>query len=267
MTATATESSAYHRTGAMVKSALGYGAYMGRNLNQLLLGDNDHSRCRAEDDINKLLTGYPRNHNYRVLKKKLFPSFRLYDRLRLVTRLYPDELESFLDVGCCRGFYVMDAAQRSHCRISVGIDIHEPFISTADRVGQYLGIENANFHLASLGDVAEKPEAYGGPFQTVLLIGTYHYLFWGSFLSSTAYYSHREILARLYQICTDRLIISARLEVDRLPDGIREKAKQFSGEIAYSTEDFLENAEEFFQIYHVDYLGAYPLFVMHKKKP
>lgn len=265
MTTIAAKATFRYRTSTTIKSILGYGIHIGRNLNGLLPTDSRSASQRTKKELNKLLRGYPRNHNYWIGKKKLFPSFRLYERLRLVTQFYPEQLESFLDVGCCRGFYVLEAAQRPHCQIAVGIDIHEPFISTGEKLKQYLNMKNANFHLARLDEVAKEPEAYGGPFQTVLLIGTYHYLFWGSFLCPTAYYSHREILARLFNICADRLIFSARLEVDRLPDGTREKAKQFSSEIAYSTEDFLENAKEFFHVNQVGYLGAYPLFLMFKK--
>lgn len=254
-----------YKMNAKIQSTLGYGALLGRNFRVFLPLDSEPSLKTLEKDLNRLLTGYPNNHNYRVYKKKLFPSFKLYQRLRLVTSFYPKELESFLDVGSCRGFYVMEAAQRPHCQISVGIDIHNPFISAANKVKEYLDINNVNFHFATLDEVANRPEAYGGPFQTVLLIGTYHYLFWGSSLCPVAYRSHQEILFRLSQICTHRLIFSARLEVDRLPRDFKEKIQTVGNDIKYSTDDFLKSAEEFFEVHKVGYLGTYPLFVMLKK--
>jgi hypothetical protein len=50
--------------------------------------------------------------------------------------------------------------------------------------------------------------------------------------------NHHEILRRLSRICTDRLIFSGQLEIDRLPRIEKEKAKA-SGKIAqYNTDYF-----------------------------
>lgn len=266
MSDTAIETSLSYRTNATIKSILGYGMYRRRNFKCLLPLYTGSGSNRIEKEINKLLSGYPRNHNYKIHNKKLLASFRLYERLRLVTQLYPEHLESFLDIGCCRGFYVLEASQRMNCKTAVGIDVYEPFVSTANKVRQYLDVQNASFYLTSLDKVAYKPEAYGGPFQTVLLIGTYHYLFWGSSLCPTAYYNHWEILSQLFQICTDSLIFSGRLEVDRLPDSVKEKAKMSGNQVDYTTADFLKNAEKLFQVCKAGYLGTYPLFIMSKKK-
>ncbi len=79
----------FYRTNAKIRSIAGYGALLARNLNGFLPLDSDSSSNRLEKELNPLLTGYPRNHNYRIYKKKLFPSFKLYERLRLVVSLYP----------------------------------------------------------------------------------------------------------------------------------------------------------------------------------
>ena len=220
-----------------------------------------------EKDLNQLLVGYPHNHKYAVHKKKLLPSFQLYERYRLVSSLIPEGMTSFLDIGSCKGFYCMDAAMRSGCRTATGVDIHEPFISTSKKVRDHLGIKNADFFLAELEDIARSPESYNGPFQTVLLIGTYQYLFWGSGLSPHAYYSHREILLRLSRICTDTVILSARLETRWLSSGVRQKARLLGDKVTYTTDDFIEKAEEFFHIKLAGFLGKYPLLVMKKKSP
>ena len=246
------------KVNAKIRSVLGYWA-----LRRSFDGD---SPSESENRLNELLCGYPRNHNYRICNNKLAPGLRLYERLRLVNSACPQKLESFLDIGCCRGFYVAKAAGQPDCHISVGIDVHEPFISAAEKVKQSLKLTNAYFYLATLDDLAGRLEDYGGPFQTVLNIGTYHYLFWGSSLSPNAFYSHREILSRFDKICTDRVIFSARLEVNRLPDGVREKARQHKNVGAYNTADFLKSAQEFFDVRKVGYLGTYPLLVMSRKK-
>ena len=164
------KASVFYRTNAKIRSIAGYGALLARNLNGFLPSDSDSSSTRLEKELNPLLAGYPRNHNYRIYKKKLFPSFKLYERFRLVASLYPEKLESFLDIGSCRGFYAMDAAQRPNCRISAGVDVHEPFISISNKVREYLDIKNVDFHFATLDELSSRPESYGGPFQTVLLI-------------------------------------------------------------------------------------------------
>jgi hypothetical protein len=159
----------------------------------------------------------------------------------------------------------MEAAQRPNCQISAGVDVNEPFISISNKVREYLDIKNVDFYFATLDELSSRPEAYGGPFQIVLIIGVYHYLFWGSHISPLSYHNHREILARLSQICTDRLIFSARLEVNMLPNGIKQKAKILGNKVRYNTADFLRSAEEFFEVHKAGYMGKYPLFVMLKK--
>ncbi|MCK5707518.1 MAG: class I SAM-dependent methyltransferase [Candidatus Aureabacteria bacterium] len=218
-----------------------------------------------EKDLNQLLVGYPHNHNYAVYKKKLFHSFQLYERYKLVSSAFPEKLTSFIDIGSCKGYYVLNAAMQQSCKISTGVDIHKPFISISKKVKDHLEIKNASFFLGYLEDICDNPQSFGGPFQTVLLIGTYQYLFWGSGLSQHAYFNHREILLRLSRICTERVILSARLETGWLSSGVKEKAKLLGSKITYTTDDFIKTAEEFFNIETAGYLGKYPLFIMKKK--
>ena len=103
-----------------------------------------------EKNLNQILVGYPHNHKYAVHRKKLLPSFQLFERHRLVSSLFPENMTSFLDIGSCKGFYCMDAAMRPGCRTATGVDIHEPFISSSKKVRDYLGIKNADFYLAEL---------------------------------------------------------------------------------------------------------------------
>lgn len=223
------------------------------------------SRNKKEKEINLHLKGYPRNHDYWILNKKLIPSFKLYERLRLVTALYPRALKSFIDIGCCRGFYALHAANIKTCHTSVGIDVYEPFVRTSNMARDYLGQKKSAFYMASLDMVSRNPGAYGGPYQTVLLLGLYHYLFWGSNVCSDAYGSHREIFQRLSKICTGRLIFSGRLEVDQLPRAEKGKAKASPKVAEYNTACFLKAAEEFFDVHKAGFLGAYPLLVMETK--
>lgn len=253
-----------YRAGAKVRSLIGYVQCRRGYHDSVVPVRREASSGPAQAELNRRMSDYPRNHLYHIVDGSVVPGFRLYERLRVVTRVYPEPLHSFLDIGCCRGFYVLDAALRRQCPRAVGIDVHEPFVTTAQDAAQYLRVPEAAFHYASLEDVSRDPQKFGGPFQVVLLIGTYHYLYWGSSLCPTAYHSHEEILRRLASICTDRLIISGRFTRDRLPADIKSKLQEGPSAGTYTTEAFLQDAAKFFHVRHVGYLGVYPLFVMTK---
>ena len=223
------------------------------------------SFSQFEKKLNRALLGYPSNHNYFIYNKRIFPRFQLFERFQLVTSLFPEKLESLLDIGSCRGFYVFGAAGHHTCNLSVGVDVYEPFIAISQEIKAYLDVDTAYFHLTTLDEVYKNLESFGGPFQVVLLLGTYHYLFWGSGKYSSGFCSHREILSRLSKICSDRVIFSARLETNRLPKGIRSRAEMDKDRYAYHTQGFIECAREYFDIREAGYLGRYPLLLMVKK--
>jgi len=254
-----------YRTNAMIQSLMGYAGFKRQCLSRTGPATAGASSTSAEEELNRLTSGHPGNHVYRIVNKRVVPGFKLYERLRLVTGVYPEPLQSFLDIGCCRGFYVLDAALRFHCPRAVGIDVYEPYVSAAQRAGKYLETPNASFHLASLEDVSNDPERFGGPFRVVLLIGTYHYLFWGSDACSTAYRSHDEILRRLSRVCADMLIFSGRTTMKTLPRHVKSKLDGTESDIPYTTGAFLQSAEKLFHVRHAGYLGTYPLLVMTKK--
>jgi len=244
--------------GAKTQSLLGYAALMARNLGRWFPSEE-------ERQLNKSLIGYPHNHIYRLCRKRTIPTFQLYERLQAVTAVYPKIMESFLDLGCCRGYFVLEAARRPSCRVATGIDVHEPFVSISNRVSRYLDIRGATFHLATLKDVSERPQSFGGPFQVVLTLGTYHYLYWGSERYPGLYHDHREILSRLFRVCTDKLIFSARLEVGRLPRSVRKGIVATDRANVYTTASFLKAAAEFFKVEVAGHLGKDPLLLMSKK--
>ena len=221
----------------------------------------------SERKINKLLDGYPSNHNYQLQKGKIVPSFQLYQRIQIITPLFPKDMNSLLDIASCKGYYVLDAALRLKCNTSVGVDIYKPFVSIAHKVKEVLNIKNVAFYHAGLEEISDNPKAFGGPFQTLLFLGAYHYFFWGSSYNSKAFYCHREILSRISKICTERVIFSGRMEIDRLPRYLQEKAKKHNSSINFNTDDFLKIANEYFHVHKVGYLGKNPLLVMYKRNP
>jgi hypothetical protein len=115
-------------------------------------------------------------------------------------------------------------------------------LSISSRVRDHLELTNCDFKLAGIDEIATDPDKFGGPFTTVLNIGTCHYLYWGGGRCSTALYDHREILSRFAKICTKRLIFSARLEIDRLPSPLREEAEKHENKSEYTTDGFLKAA-------------------------
>jgi hypothetical protein len=212
------------------------------------------------------LQSYPKTHRFRVSKDGIVPSYRLYSRWRAVSSLYPERLESLLDVGACRGYYVLQAAADPACKIAVGIDVSAPFIALARKVQEAVGIERARFHVAHLADVSKDPSAFGGPFQTVLLLNTYHYLFWGSPIDPRAVHSHEAIFSDLSRICTDRLIFSSPLEVSAFGRSLRARVEQ-SGKFKaeYTRRRFLDVASKSFDVRERGGLGNRPLYLLLKR--
>jgi len=254
------------RAGRCARDLVAYGAQRAVGHRPLSVKSAKSIEPDQQAEINKVLTGYPRNHNYAIRKDRLEPSVRLYRRARVVTGLYADPVGAFLDIGSCRGYYVLQAAANPACTAATGIDVVAPFIEVSSRVGELMG-SKAQFRVATVADVAADPAAFGGPFQTVLLIGTYHYLYWGSGLSDICYGSHEAILDRLAEICTGRLLVSGRLDPDRLPSDIRPKMADATDlqRREYCTAGFLQAAQKHFEPHLAGHLGTYALYVLTRK--
>lgn len=223
-------------------------------------------RDQPERDLNRRLSGYPRNANYKVWHRGFVPGSKLLQRWRRVRFLYPEPLDSLLDIGCSRGFYVLEAARRPTCRLAVGIDADPGAIALASEVKDLCGQRKASFHLAGLEDLAADPLSFGGPFQTVLLLNTYHYIFWGSAKKPEALPDHRAIFARLARLCRGRLIFSGPLDLKSCPEPVRRRAGRGSGS-GYNRDAFLEAAERFFKVRVLSGLeksGKRPLLLMER---
>ncbi|MCH7547566.1 MAG: methyltransferase domain-containing protein [Planctomycetes bacterium] len=217
--------------------------------------------------LNRRLLGYPNNHNYQIRGQRRIPSHRLAERWRVISSIYPKKLESFLDVGCCKGFFVLENAARPECKRSVGIDVVDSFVDTAREAGNYMNVVGAEFHSASLDDVAGRVEEFGGPFQVVQLINTYHYLFWGSNLNTKAYGDHRTIFSMFHAVTSSCFIFSSPLEVKVAPQEIRDRAAA-AGNHEYHREAILDAAQDFFDVIELpalDTRNRRPLLLMVKR--
>ncbi len=223
------------------------------------------SRRSREKALNRVLGGYPRNHKYRVRQVEIVPGVRLFRRQQWLAKLLPRPIVSFLDVGCCKGFFVLDAARHSTCDRAVGIDVYEPFVEASEAVRKHLELEKASFHVAGLEDVANDVRAYGGLFQTVSVLNVYHYLFWGSGLNPAAARDHGLIFKRLASVCAGQVIFSSPLALDACPGEIQRAAKASGDALKYNRSAVLSAAEPFFDIHEKPQWGQRPVFVMSKR--
>lgn len=213
-----------------------------------------------------LSDSYPHNHGYRVIRGRLRPNFQLWCRWRKLRRLLPDPLHSFLDLGCSKGFFVLQAAQDDTCRSALGVDVTAENIDACRAVQAHLELNNARFELAHLDQIAARPESFGAPFQTVMLVNSYQYLFFGSKLSSHCYRTHSEIFAHLANITSERLIFSNRLELERLPGNVRARAQASGRAEEYCEASVLGAAAQHFEIERKGKLGRIPLLLMTRPK-
>ena len=207
---------------------------------------------------------YPNNHDYRVVNGKLVPRYKLCMRLRKLQPLYLRNMTSLLDLSCCKGYFVLKAAMDSHCERVLGIDIHDPDLEACHAVREHLGLdsEQAQFRKLQLHELADQIDDFGGPFQTVLLINMYQYLFFGSSRSPDCYLSHDAILQQVRRVCSGRVIFNNRMEADRLQDYCSDVAKQRGLEQEYTAPRFLEAATKYFRVAPYGKIGRYPLWAL-----
>lgn len=210
--------------------------------------------------------GHRTRHTYRIVDGKAFTTFQMDQRWKIVAALYPEKVTSLLDIGCCRGWFVVRAAMRPECEKALGIDVVQGFIDAANEAKRLLELDHAMFDYAFLDDVANDPVKYRTPFQTIVLLNTYHYMYWGSGYSGKHWADHDFILRTLAGICTDRVIFMSPLEIDECPSDIGRRAKEHpEWAREFTTQQFLEVAGRYFDVTHQGYLGIRPLYLMKKK--
>jgi len=212
-----------------------------------------------------IASSYPHNHDYRVVRGKLKPRWKLWRRLGRLQRLYPEPLRELLDLSSCKGFFVLDAAQRPTCERALGIDIHAPDLDASRAVAGHLGLRGARFEELTLSDLAERIGEFGGPFQTTLLVNTYPYLFFGSDRSDEHVPDHDELFRRMASVTSERLIFSNRIEFDVLPRHIQRRAAELGLEGGYDGRAIRAAAEKHFELKMQRPLGRIPLWLLRPR--
>lgn len=249
--------------GEVLRAAFAYGR---RRLGPWRLRGAGPERQRHGFDASDL-RGYPSNHGLLAAGGVVVPSWQLYRRWRRLVVCYPKPLISLLDVGCCRGWFVLEAARRASCERALGIDVHVPFVEVAQRLAAYVGASRARFETASLVDLCDEPGRFGAPFQTVLLINTYHYLYWGSPLSPVRFDGHAEIVDALALLAADRVVFSSPLELRDCPGAVRRAAAREPARADhYCHEAFLAAVTQRFDVEPHGMLSRRrPLLVLHHR--
>jgi hypothetical protein len=207
-----------------------------------------------------LADSYPHNHTYRVIKGRVWPGWQLYKRARRLTPLYPKPLTSFLDLSVSKGYFAIEAALRPGQPRVLGIDVNPSETDAARAVSHHLGLESVHLQTLLLHELAEQIDAYGGPFQTALLINTYQYHYYGSLLESQHYDSHDEIFRALRAVCNGTLIFSNCVDFVRLQGNVKRRAHAQGRHEHYTPEIIREAAQPYFSIEERGRLGRRPLW-------
>jgi hypothetical protein len=223
------------------------------------------ARSSIAEHLAHVASSYPHNHDYRVVRGELRPKFKLWMRWRKIRKLYPERLVSMMDLSSSKGFFVLEAARVEGCERALGIDVHEPDLVAARAVAEHVGRSKARFVRSRLHEVAERIEDFGGPFQTVLLLNTYPYLYYGSRRDARAYLDHERVFEWLAQVTAERVIFSNRVAFERLPRHMQELARAQGGEAGYDEGAIVRAAERWFEVERRGRLGRIPLWVLWKR--
>jgi SAM-dependent methyltransferase len=213
-----------------------------------------------------LADSYPHNHDYEVERGRrrgeLRPRRKLRRRFAKLARLYPEPLASLLDVGCAKGFFVLEAAARESCTRALGIDVHAPFVEASRAAALHLGRERARFEALRLHELAETLDARGGPFQTVLVVNVYHYLFFGSALDERGYADHEALFDHLHGVTAGCLLFSNRVSLAACPRNVQARARELGLDGAYTEDAIRAAAEARFTLEERGKLGRIPLWCL-----
>lgn len=215
-----------------------------------------HKDCTAH-------IGYPGNHDLFVCRGKLVPGRKLHARYKTLSKYYPKQLKSFLDLSSCRGYFVLTASKTASCERSLGIDVNSDEIQLCKNLKEQLNLPKSQFEKKTLSELADNIEQFGGPYQTVMLANTYQYLYFGSELAP-GYLSHDKIFEYFSRVCSGRFIFTNRVEKSDCQNKTQVMA---AGHLAedYNRDAILKSASKYFKLMAEERIGKYPLFVFERK--
>ena len=192
---------------------------------------------------------YPHNHIYRVGFGRLWPSLDLARRARKIEALYPPGLESLVDLSVSKGYFALHAGRRATRPRVLGID-----------VSAHLELDNVRSEILRLHELGERLDEFGGPFQTVLAINMYQFLYFGSTTEPEHYESHDEIFELLRSVCSDTVVFSNCVSFERLPPWLKRRAEDQGRADDYVEASIRRAAEGYFAVEDRGMLGSRPLW-------
>jgi hypothetical protein len=214
----------------------------------------------------KYITGsYPSNHTYDIIQNKLIPKTKLATRYKKLQKLFPKKLESLVDIGCSKGFFVFEGGNHPHCTRSLGIDVNPYDIEICHWVNQTIKNDRVDFKLLKLHELADNIDQFGGAFQTVLVINIYQYLYFGSDTFPDNYLDHDTIFKNLRKICSERIIFNNRINLKDCQNTQRIENVDKKWVENYSEKNVMEAASRYFTLKKYGSIGKYPLWLLEVK--
>ncbi len=224
----------------------------------------DTTLALSEEYKNYAENAYPSNHTYQIRKGLLVPKRELAKRHNQIRKLYPKPLTSLLDTSSSKGFFVFDAAKEPTCTRALGIDIRDYDIDFSNTMKQHTNVQRAQFARISLHELAARIDEFGGPFQTILMINSYQYFYFGSDICPESYATHEEIFRHLRTLCSGRVIFNNRVNVEDCQNSQQVQDAPQKAE-HYSRLEIYAAASKYFTISEHGKIGKYPLWAMDVK--
>ncbi|HVY54040.1 MAG TPA: hypothetical protein VHA13_05925 [Gammaproteobacteria bacterium] len=219
---------------------------------------------KVKEYLNYLKTADPQIQNYQIKKNRLIPKRELSKRYRRIRELFPDPMNSFLDVSSSKGFFVFSASEFPECTRSLGIESYQYDIEVCRWLKDYLHNDVVQFEFMRLDELAERIEEFGGPFQTVLVANVYQHFYFGSSRYTGGYLSHDDIFKNLRKLCSERIIFNNQVNLEDCQNTNLDKNS--SNNVDYSAEKLLEAASKYFHIVPHGSIGGHPLWTMDVKE-
>lgn len=212
-----------------------------------------------------LASSYPSNHTYQIKQDKLIPSYKLASRYKKIKKLLPKNLTSLGEIGCSKGFFIFSATAEPSCTRGVGIDVNHYDIEVCHWVKTALNDQRASFAKMQLYELASRIDEFGGPLQTLLILNTYQYLYFGSDSFPECYLNHDDIFQRLRKICAGRIIFNNRISLEDCQNVQRIAESSEVCRQNYSEEKAFAAAAKYFDVKKHGKIGKYPLVTMDVK--
>lgn len=209
---------------------------------------------------------YPSNHNFTATGNLLIPSRQLASRIAHFRGHYLQPVRSLLDLSCSKGFFLFDAAKESTCERVLGLDLCDKTLDVCRQLNRHFDHpERVAVEKLTLAELADRIDEFGGPFETVLLVNTYQYLFFGSSISPALSQDHCEIFRLIRKVCSGRVIFHNRISYDRVQKHVRAAAQGERWKNIYTPQAIRASASEFFRVTETPVWGGHPMWLLDAK--